>query len=125
MKTYLVGGAVRDRLLGRPTDDVDVSLEGDPEEAAKTIARATGGAAFQLSGAFGAWRVVGPGHAWHVDLGDEPVERGAEAVLIGARGGERLLAEEMARRLGTINYEITCGIARRVPRRYHRDGEPA
>ena len=67
-EAWLVGGAVRDRLLGRPTDDVDVSLEGEPGEAAKTIARATGGAAFQLSGAFGAWRVVGPGHAWHVDL---------------------------------------------------------
>jgi alanine racemase len=53
-----------------------------------------------------------------VDLGEEPVERGAEAVLIGARGGERLLAEEMASRLGTINYEITCGISPRVPREY-------
>ena len=47
-----------------------------------------------------------------VDLGDEPVERGAEAVLIGARGGERILAEELAARLGTINYEITCGLTR-------------
>lgn len=65
---WLVGGAVRDRLLGRETDDVDVSLEGDPQDAARTIARATGGTPFQLSGAFGAWRVVGPGHAWHVDL---------------------------------------------------------
>ncbi len=32
------------------------------------MAKAAGGAAFRLSGAFGAWRVVGPGHAWHVDL---------------------------------------------------------
>ena len=62
-EAWLVGGAVRDRLLGRPTDDVDVSLEGDPRAAAKAIARATGGVAFQLSGAFGAWRVVGPGTA--------------------------------------------------------------
>jgi alanine racemase len=53
-----------------------------------------------------------------VDLGGEPVPRGAEAVLIGARGGERILAEEMADRLGTINYEITCGITARVPREY-------
>jgi alanine racemase len=45
-----------------------------------------------------------------VDLGAEPVERGAEAVLIGTQGGERVLAEEWARRLGTINYEITCAI---------------
>jgi alanine racemase len=51
-----------------------------------------------------------------VDLGDEPVERGAEAVLIGARGDERILAEDLARALGTINYEVTCGISQRVPR---------
>ena len=53
-----------------------------------------------------------------VDLGDEPVERGVEAVLIGARGGERILAEELATRLGTINYEVTCGISPRVPREH-------
>jgi alanine racemase len=51
-----------------------------------------------------------------VDLGDDPPPRGAEAVLIGARGSERILVEELATRLGTINYEITCGIAPRVPR---------
>jgi alanine racemase len=51
-----------------------------------------------------------------VDLGDDPPPRGAEAVLVGARGGERILAEELARRIGTINYEITCGITARVPR---------
>ena len=55
-----------------------------------------------------------------VDLGDEPVEPGAEAVLIGARGGERILAEDVARRLDTINYEVTCGITQRVPREYRR-----
>jgi alanine racemase len=43
-------------------------------------------------------------------------QRGEEAILIGAQGGERILAEEWARRLGTINYEITCGISARVPR---------
>ena len=43
---------------------------------------------------------------------------GVEAVLIGARGGDRILAEEVARRLGTINYEITCGIGARVPREH-------
>jgi alanine racemase len=52
-----------------------------------------------------------------VDLGpDDPPERGAEVVLIGTRGGERLLAEDWARALGTINYEVTCGLSARVPR---------
>ncbi len=51
-----------------------------------------------------------------VDLGPDPPPRGAPVVLIGAEGGERILAEELAARLGTINYEVTCGISRRVPR---------
>ncbi len=52
-----------------------------------------------------------------VDLGAETaVAAGDTAVLIGAQGGERILAEEVARRLGTINYEVTCGLTARVPR---------
>ena len=60
-----------------------------------------------------------------VDVGDTPVAPGDAAVLIGAQDSERILAEEVARRLGTINYEVTCGISARVPRLHHRDGEPA
>jgi alanine racemase len=62
-----------------------------------------------------------------VDLGPgdaPPVTPGTPAVLIGADGRERILAEEMARRLGTINYEVTCAISARVPREHHRDGAP-
>jgi alanine racemase len=52
-----------------------------------------------------------------VDLGPETeVEPGSEAVLIGTQAGETILAEDLARRLETINYEITCGISARVPR---------
>ena len=54
-----------------------------------------------------------------VDLGPNAgVERGAPAVLIGAQGDERILCEEVARRLGTINYEVTCELSKRVPRVY-------
>ena len=61
-----------------------------------------------------------------VDLGPAPSAGvGEPAVLIGAAGQERITAEEVARRLHTINYEITCGLTARVPRAYHRDGEPA
>ncbi len=62
-----------------------------------------------------------------VDLGVDADEglRGERAVLIGRQGEERITAEDLARRLGTINYEITCGLSRRVTRRYHHDGEPA
>ena len=55
-----------------------------------------------------------------VDLGAETeVRSGDTAVLIGADGSERILAEELARHLGTINYEITCGLSGRVPRIHH------
>ena len=60
-----------------------------------------------------------------VEVGvQEAVEglRGRRAVLIGRDGEERISAEEVARRLGTINYEVTCALTRRVPRSYHRDG---
>lgn len=59
-----------------------------------------------------------------VDHGGERL-RGASAVLVGAQGAERITAEEVARRLDTINYEVTCGLTQRVPRVHHRDGEPA
>ncbi|MGE4428592.1 MAG: alanine racemase [Solirubrobacteraceae bacterium] len=49
---------------------------------------------------------------------------GDPVVLIGRQGSERITAEELAARSGTINYEIVCGISARVPRRYHRSGAP-
>ncbi len=89
-RAWLVGGAVRDRALGRTVADFDVALDGDPGEGARAIAsaaRAAGGGAacFALSERFGAWRVVGLadrrshrvprmgyrspiGNAWQVDV---------------------------------------------------------
>jgi alanine racemase len=56
-----------------------------------------------------------------VALGAETdVEVGDEVVLIGRQGQEQILAEEVARRLGTINYEITCGLSQRVRREHYR-----
>jgi poly(A) polymerase len=72
-RAWLVGGAVRDRVLGRPVADLDVVLDGDPGEGARSIARAamsagTPAACFALSEEFGAWRVVARGRAWQVDV---------------------------------------------------------
>jgi alanine racemase len=50
-------------------------------------------------------------------------KHGDDVVLVGAQGGERVTAEDLAGWLGTINYEITTGISARVPRLHHRDGE--
>jgi alanine racemase len=49
---------------------------------------------------------------------DSDVEVGDEAVLIGVQGDERILAEEVAERLGTINYEVTTGLLPRVRREH-------
>jgi alanine racemase len=53
-----------------------------------------------------------------IDLGaGTVVVPGDEAVLIGSQGEDAIRAEELAARLDTINYEVTCGISARVPRR--------
>ena len=50
-----------------------------------------------------------------VDVGDLPVEVGDEVTLLGRDGDASVTAEEWAERMGTIGYEIVCGIGRRVP----------
>jgi alanine racemase len=60
-----------------------------------------------------------------VDLGPDAAAehlRGEPATLIGVDGDESITAEDVAHRLHTINYEITCGLTARVPRVHHRDG---
>ncbi len=54
-----------------------------------------------------------------VDVGDiNGIKVGDEAVLIGAQGSERITAEDIARLLDTIPYEVVCWISSRVPRMY-------
>ena len=61
-----------------------------------------------------------------VDVGvPDAVRCGDRVTIIGIDGDERQTAEDVARRIGTINYEILCGLTPRVPRVYHRDGTPA
>jgi tRNA nucleotidyltransferase/poly(A) polymerase len=56
-EAWVVGGAVRDELLGRPLVDLDIACR-DPRAAAVAYARRTGGAPFPLSERHGAWRVA-------------------------------------------------------------------
>ena len=75
-RAWLVGGAIRDRVLGRATLDVDVIVDGDPAAAARAVARAAGRAAcFSLSEDFGAWRVVPRDSSWQLDV--EPLRGGS------------------------------------------------
>lgn len=65
---WLVGGAPRDRLLGRPLVDLDLVVDGDVRAAARRLSTAAGGPMFELSGEFGAWRVLGRDRSWQADL---------------------------------------------------------
>ena len=77
-EAWIVGGAVRDELLGRPVLDLDIACR-EPREAAVRYARRFGGAAFPLSERHGAWRVAAPDADQTVDF--TPLTAGIEADL--------------------------------------------
>jgi poly(A) polymerase len=83
-----VGGALRDELLGREVTDIDIAVEGDPEAAARELAKEVRGPVFRLSEAFGAWRVV---------------ERRSGRVYDFAPLQGETIEEDLARRDFTIN----------------------
>jgi poly(A) polymerase len=82
-RAWLVGGALRDRLLGRSTPDLDVVVDGDVRGAARRLGRGLGGASFELSDQFGAWRVVARESGWQVDI--TPLHGGSLEADLGAR----------------------------------------
>ena len=60
-----------------------------------------------------------------VDVTDIPgVTPGDQVTLIGTDGDETITAEEIAAAADSFNYEFVCGISRRVPRIYVKDGHP-
>jgi hypothetical protein len=75
-EAYVVGGAVRDEILGRPIVDVDIACR-EPQRAARRYQEAAGGALFPLSQRHGAWRVALPDRT--VDF--TPLRDGIEADL--------------------------------------------
>ncbi len=81
---WLVGGALRDRALGRDTFDLDVVVDTSPATAARAVARAAGGAAcFELSEDFSGWRVVARDRSWQVDV--QPLRGGSLAADLKLR----------------------------------------
>lgn len=95
-EAWIVGGAVRDLLLGRPLIDLDVACR-DPRAAAFRYAGRFGGAAFPLSERHGAWRVVRAGLDETVDFTPLPdgIERDLatrdftlNAIALPVAGGE-------------------------------------
>ena len=55
---WLVGGCLRDELLGLPVRDVDIVVDGAAEPFSRTLADRLGAAVFASSDAFGTWRLV-------------------------------------------------------------------
>jgi poly(A) polymerase len=80
---WLVGGALRDRLLGRETADFDVAVAGDQGALARELARRANGYPFALSEGFGGWRVVSRRRSWQIDL--LPVVGGSIEADLAAR----------------------------------------
>jgi Poly A polymerase head domain len=117
-EAWVVGGAVRDELLGREVIDVDIACA-DPRRASRAFGRRSGGSPFPLSERHGAWRVVVDG-ARTVDF--TPLGAGIEqdlasrdftinAIAVPLQGGDPLdphggLADLEARRLRAVSRSI-------------------
>jgi tRNA nucleotidyltransferase/poly(A) polymerase len=117
-EAYVVGGAVRDELLGRQIVDVDIACP-DPVGAARHYARERGGALFRLSERHGAWRVASRGgrtvdftplpHGIEADLRTR--DFAANAIAIPVEGGETIdpfggAADLEARRLRAVTPSV-------------------
>ena len=55
--------------------------------------------------------------------GIEHIKIGDEVILIGESENNRFNADDIAEIIGTINYEVTCMISKRVPRVYIKEGK--
>ena len=66
--SYLVGGFVRDFLIGRDNADIDIAVSADALETARKIAAALGGKYISLDAENGVGRVIIPGETWHLDF---------------------------------------------------------
>jgi poly(A) polymerase len=119
---WIVGGAVRDAVLGREVSDLDLAVAGDPGAAARAIAQGIGEHAFELSAEFGTWRVAASGHGWQIDVtalrgGSIEADLAARDFTIGAvavplQGGEPIdpyagltdLADKRLRAVGETSF---------------------
>jgi tRNA nucleotidyltransferase (CCA-adding enzyme) len=96
---FAVGGCVRDWLLGRPTLDVDLVVEGDPQPLAEWASGAFGARA-ESFGQFGTWRLLKAG--WRLDFARarrEVYPRPAALPLVAPAP----ISEDLLRRDFTIN----------------------
>jgi alanine racemase len=104
----------RIRALARDSTVATVPIgyaDGYPRRLSETSSVLIGGEAFSLAGRVTMDQIV-------VDVRDADIGVGDEVVLLGQQGGAEVTADDWARVLGTISYEVVCEIGPRVPRRY-------
>ncbi len=68
INSYIVGGFVRDTLLGRETGDIDIAVDADALATASGAADALGGKYVTLDAENGVGRVILPGTPWQIDF---------------------------------------------------------
>jgi alanine racemase len=85
--------------------------DGYPRRLSNGGSALIGGEAHPLAGTVTMDQIV-------VDVGGADIGVGDEVVLLGRQDEAEITADDWARALGTISYEIVCGIGPRVPRRY-------
>ena len=79
IEAYLVGGTLRDALLGRPQHDIDIAVAADPLAVGRQLADALGGHFFPLGPEQGVARIALPEREIHIDL--TPLGEGVESDL--------------------------------------------
>lgn len=89
-RAWLVGGFLRDALLGRPTADVDFAVQGDAHVLAERFAESTGSSVFALDAERGTYRVVVKSEKGKIDFDFSRIQGGG-------------LLSDLARRDFTIN----------------------
>ncbi|HLE01878.1 MAG TPA: hypothetical protein VI877_00120, partial [Dehalococcoidia bacterium] len=118
-KVYLVGGYVRDLILGRETRDIDIAVEGSALEVARRAAAALGGSFVPLDQERGIARVVGEGFSLDFaslkgeisrDLGGRDFTINAMAITLDGQvvdpfGGREDLEARLIRALGEQAFE--------------------
>lgn len=67
---WVVGGAVRNALIGLEVTDVDLAVAGDAASLARRIAADAGAHPFELSGEFATWRVAAHDGTWAIDVAE-------------------------------------------------------
>lgn len=68
VEAWVVGGTVRDALLGHELRDLDLAVRGDAEQPARAVGRALGGPAFCLYEELGVWRALDRERKWECDV---------------------------------------------------------